>query len=246
MSAGAAAEPTERWFGRLRVVACGVDPREVAALVEKPSCGEAVEGGRGGTVRVALSDGRRAYLRKCLRGGAVRHLVRDLYCGRPERPLREMWVTRRARSAGCLVPEILAVAIEYLGFCYRGWVLSEAIDGARALVDALAAAGPQEQLRLLARVSAAVAALHEAGVYHVDLTGHNVLVAQDGQIWLIDFDRARVGAPNSPRAIRRGRRRLWRSLVKLASARGMRLASGARELVVDPQWRRAVEIGEDR
>ena len=43
----------------------------------------------------------------------------------------------------------------------------------------------------LERLGSIIRSLHEAGVSHGDLTTHNVIVSEDGQLHLIDFGLAR-------------------------------------------------------
>ncbi len=185
-------------------------------------------GGRGGARRLVLPGGKAVYLRKYRRGGWVRHFVKDLYLQRPERPLRELVVTEAARAAGCPVPTVLAVCIEEAGLFYRGWIVTAAIDGAVPLIDAYAAGGPAEREMLLADVGRAVRSLHDAGVYHVDLTGHNVIVDEQRGAVLIDFDRAFRDRRNMRGHADRGLDRFWRSMTKLCAARAVELEAEQR------------------
>ncbi len=103
----------------------------VALLQEVPddAAVAGVHGGRGGARRVVLADGDVVYLRKCLRGGLVRHLVRDIYLRTlgPPRPLRELLATETARAAGCRAPTVRAACVEKAGPFYRGWVITCAV-----------------------------------------------------------------------------------------------------------------------
>lgn len=180
-------------------------------------------GGRGGARRLVLPGGKAVYLRKYRRGGMVRHFVKDLYLRRPERPLRELVVTEAARAAGCPVPTVLAVCIEEAGPFYRGWIVTAAIDRAAPLIDAYTARGPAEREILLADVGRAVRSLHDAGVYHVDLTGHNVIIDEQQGPVLIDFDRAFRDRPDMRGHADRGLDRLWRSMTKLCATRAVDL-----------------------
>ncbi|RMF20328.1 MAG: hypothetical protein D6760_11810 [Deltaproteobacteria bacterium] len=230
--------------GRMRVVAPRYELEEMVALLcgrGRDCAGEPVAGGRGGTRRVRLPGGKTVYLRKCLRGGLVRWFVRDLYWLRPERPLQELVVVEHARAAGCRLPAVVAVATEEVGPFYRGWVVSEEVPGARPLIDELASAA--DRVAVLGRVSAAIERLHGAGVYHVDLTGDNVLVDGDGRIWLVDFDRAFLAPANASKWCARGRARLWRSLVKLAAERSLELSEEAKRAVLGKSFEDAVPAG---
>jgi len=214
------------------VIAARLELEEMVSLLTGPEreavMSGSMKGGRGGAHRVVLPGGKAVYLRKYLRGGVVRHFVRDLYLLRPERPLRELIVTEIARAAGCPVPTVLAVSVEDVGPCYRGWIVTEAIDDSQPFIDAYVAASRQQRHSLLAALGRAVRLLHDAGVYHVDLTGHNALVGDQGRITLIDFDRAQLGSPDIARRMQRGLDRFWRSLSKLCRARDVDLPSDMR------------------
>ena len=54
---------------------------------------------------------------------------------------------------------------------------------------------------------------HDAGVFHADLNARNILLAGI-TVYLIDFDRARIGSPSVVNA-KRNLQRLHRSLEKL-------------------------------
>lgn len=206
----------DRDHGRLRVIATRLAFDEMARLLSDPEKhGRAVEGGRGGVRRVVLPGGQAVYCRRYLRGGLARHVVRDLYVLRPERPIAELIVSETARAAGCSVAPVLACAVEDVGPCYRGWIVTEEVAGARPLIDFLKVAEPADRLTVLGDVGAAIGALHRIGVYHVDLTGHNVLVKRDGAPVVIDFDRARTGRPGVASHTARGLARFKRSLDKL-------------------------------
>lgn len=182
-----------------------------------PRADEVPSGGRGGARRLTLPGGKVVYLRKYLRGGFVRHLVRDRYLLRPERPVRELMVTERARAAGCPVAPVLAVCIEEALVGYRGWIVTEAISGAQALVSVLGERSQPERSELFVSVGRAIRTLHRAGVYHVDLTGHNVLVTPQDKVRIVDFDRAYLASPDEPTLARGGLERFWRSMAKLGA-----------------------------
>jgi len=214
--------------GRWRVIAARLELAEMVALLDGARAGtlvgEPVASGRGGAVRVVLRGGKVVYVRRYLRGGAVRRLVSDLYLLRPPRPIRELMATEKARAAGCRVPIVHAVAIEETGPFYRGWIVTSAIEGARAFIDVLAGADEEGRRGLLLEAGSAIRDLHAAGVYHVDLNGYNLLVDGAERVAVIDFDRAVLAPPHNYRLGQRGRDRLWRSLTKLAARRGLALA----------------------
>ena len=204
----------------------GYEPRVRAPkLVAEP-----VEtGGRGATRRVVLPGGSAVFVRKYVRGGFARRVLRDLYLGYPERPIQELIVTETARAAGAPVPHVLAVCVEYALIGYRGTIVTEAIEGARPLIDVYAERDAAARPALLAAVGNAISGLHSAGVYHVDLNAHNVLVGPSDRVSFIDFDRAFLGPATDAARAEAARRRLWRSIEKLGRERGLALAPEGRQ-----------------
>jgi len=218
--------------GKFRVIATALELDEMRAVLEdardgKPG-GELLDGGRGGARKLVLPGGKRVFVRKYLRGGLARVFVRDLYLLRPERPFRELVVTETARAAGCAVPTVLAVSVEEVGLFYRGWIVTEAIEDARPMIDVWLEGDEGERRTLLQAVGSAIRTLHDAGIYHVDLTGHNIIVRADGSPVLLDFDRGFFAPPATARHADRGLDRLWRSLRKLCGAAGRDLDDGER------------------
>jgi 3-deoxy-D-manno-octulosonic acid kinase len=142
---------------------------------------------------------------------------------RPPRPIRELEATETARAAGCRVPIVHAVAVEEQGPFYRGWIVTSAIEGSGSYIDVFAASDEAARGVLLQAAGSAIRDLHDAGVYHPDLNGQNLLIDADGEVAVIDFDRAFVGAPQNHRVAQQNRDRFWRSLAKLMKARGLAL-----------------------
>jgi hypothetical protein len=213
---------------------------ELAGWLARPASAAAgagvvrVAGGRGATRVVALPDGGRAFVRRYLHGGLLGALLRDVYWQRPPRPWRELIATEAARAAGVVAPEVLAAAALPAagGVLYRGLLVTRALEGRRALGDALrAAASAAERDAWIACAVRAVRGLHAAGIHHPDLNVANVLVGEHAAAAaLIDFDRASVGAaPLGALRTALACRRLSRSIAKLALP-GLDRAGAARAL----------------
>jgi tRNA A-37 threonylcarbamoyl transferase component Bud32 len=177
-------------------------------------------GGRGATWAVAVDERTRGVLRWYRRGGALRHLVRDRYFGWRPRPLRELLVTEQARRQGVPAVEVLAARVDRLaGGCYRGAIVTRAVEQAETLAEVVVRRPPQrERDAVIDAVARAVATMHDRGVHHRDLNAANILVQRDGdrvRVHVIDFDRATMRAALSERRRRQALRRLARSLAKL-------------------------------
>lgn len=180
--------------------------------------GEAVPGGRAEHPLVQLPGAERALVRRYHRGGVIRHFNRTTYLA-GQRSYHELWVTERARAAGVSVPLALAAAERRRAVGYSAWLATRWIPDARDLADWLTADAVEERSdgAVLEMVGQQIAAMHDAGITHPDLNLRNVLVGVGGRdVYLLDFDRARVLAGPVPARRRRADvARLLRSARKL-------------------------------
>ncbi len=169
--------------------------------------------GRGRPSLLTLDDGTQAVLRRYLHGGLLGSITGSLFL-RSSRPLKELLATEAARSRGVRVPEILAALHRpiFPGL-HQGYLLTRLIPDSRDL-SALLAEG-REGDRWLEAAGVETRRMHEAGVWHADLHVKNVLVS-DGEVTLLDFDRARVLLRVTDRDRRLNLFRFDRSVVKLS------------------------------
>lgn len=155
-----------------------------------------------------------AVLRHYRRGGLIARISRDRYVwnGASEtRSFGEFRILQQLHNQGLKVPAPLAAVYWRSGLFYRAAILIERVEGVRTLAEA-----PDRPLE----VARAIHAMHEAGVWHADLNAYNVLLNQTGQVWLIDFDRARKRSMNA--SLRQANLlRLRRSLEKVAGRKGL-------------------------
>lgn len=170
-------------------------------------------------------DGRdRWAVRHYRRGGAMASLLDDryLHIGRP-RPFRELAASDTARSRGLPIPAVVAGAVYPAGIHYRCDLITEVVPDARTLARVLHETdGTRAWLDALASAGHLIDELGEAGVFHVDLNAHNV-VLRDGDpedAWVLDLDRARIRSHPWESAKERMRARLTRSVVKVGTPTG--------------------------
>lgn len=172
--------------GRTAVVHPQFHPKITEALLGGTGCVEAHRGGRGGLLRCETERGP-VLIRQYLRGGFIRHFLRDRYL-LVNRPRRELDVHRHAYEAGVPVPLPVGAVWERRGIWYRGAFATLEIE-ARDLLAVLESESANTGAALEA-CGAAIRAMHDAGIVHGDLQVKNLL-AENGQAWVVDFDKAR-------------------------------------------------------
>ena len=99
-----------------------------------------------------------------------------------QRLTAEVRILGRLQGLGFPAPSLMDVDQE------AAWILMSRIEG-RPLYDSLK--DGTSDVESLERLGSIIRSLHEAGVSHGDLTTHNVMVSEDGQLHLIDFGLAR-------------------------------------------------------
>lgn len=155
-------------------------------------------------------------LRHFRRGGAMEKILVDRYWGRnPQhaRSWREWRVLSQLFSQGLPVPRPVAARVEVGGFFYRADLITELIPGARSLADWLEAGS--QQPAFWHKIGAVIALFHRRGVWHPDLNARNILIDNQGEVFLIDFDQGRLRAGLGPQ---QNLKRLLRSLRKIKNS----------------------------
>lgn len=176
----------------------------------------AERGGRGAVWRVDTPAGR-AVLRHYRRGGLIARWIRDRYLwlgARRTRSHSEFELLRRLHALELPVPAPLAARWMRHGLSYSADLLTMEVPNARTLAEMLVELDASQHAHMLASLGRTLARFHRAGVVHADLNAHNILFDQDGNWWLIDFDRGRIRRPDE-RWIRSRLDRLRRSLAKI-------------------------------
>lgn len=151
--------------------------------------------GRGSTLFVQEAQGELA-VRHYHRGGLIATLSRDHYVWRSEnetRPFAEWFLTYHLARAGLPVPTPIAARYVRHGLTYRGDLITVRIPESISLSAALGIGA----LSLITWISIGrcIRRFHELGVCHADLNAHNVMLAPDGVVYLIDFDRGALRKP---------------------------------------------------
>ena len=184
-----------------------------------PADGGWTGGGREPHPVVVLPGGERAVVRAFRRGGAVRHLVRARYF-LGHRAFAELRAAEAARRGGVRTPLPLAAAERRARPGYTAWLATLWVPDATDAAARLRAADHAGRAAVLSEAGKQAGRMHAAGVAHPDLNLRNLLVRAD-EVYLLDFDRARV----YPGPVPGGRRardllRLGRSVRKLGAPVG--------------------------
>jgi 3-deoxy-D-manno-octulosonic acid kinase len=176
-------------------------------------------GGRGAAVLID-ADGRSLLLRHYRRGGLIARLSADRYVwqgAERTRSFQEWQLLYLMHRAGLPVPQPVAAGFRRNGYTYTADLLVQQIPGVLSLAEALRV-GPLS-LSVWVAIGRWLRLFHARGICHADLNAHNVLLGvQDGQVWLVDFDRGRLRTPGwwcDANLVR-----LQRSLQKIAAQQG--------------------------
>lgn len=170
-----------------------------------------------GTAIMFAHEGRELVFKRYRRGGLIGRLVKETYLYRNlhgTRMWREFHLLDRMWEMGLPVPRpVAARCVRVSPVTCRGELISERIIGARTLAEVIRSRRLSENT--WGRVGEAISLFHQHHVYHADLNAHNILLARDGHVFLVDFDKCEIRARLSARSARANLRRLQRSLEKL-------------------------------
>jgi 3-deoxy-D-manno-octulosonic acid kinase len=154
-------------------------------------------------------------LRHYHRGGLVAKLVYDHYlwlARERTRAFREWRLLAQLYAGGLPVPRPIAARAVRHGLLYRADIVTALIPDTQPLSSHLRDGEiAREQWVEIGRM---VRRFHDRGVDHPDLTAHNILLGQGRDVFLVDFDNARIKPPGPWQA--GGVARLQRSLRKVA------------------------------
>ncbi|GHG72500.1 hypothetical protein GCM10010919_24850 [Alishewanella longhuensis] len=152
-------------------------------------------------------------LRHYYRGGLVGKVLHDQFWLQPvakSRAMQEYQLLSWMRAQGLAVPRPVAASYQRSGLIYRADLLIELIPNSKDLAAIL----QQRAITTLEwqAVGAAIAQMHQLGVYHSDLNCRNIMLDAAGKVWLIDFDKCNRRPPGEWTA--QNLARLLRSLNK--------------------------------
>lgn len=158
-------------------------------------------------------------LRQYLRGGWVARVSHNHYFFTTihrSRPIREFFILASLVDLGLPVPRPVAALCKHKGILSSGALITETIAEAQTLADILPGAESEPAYGDVpwASIGKCMRKFHNAGLWHADLNARNILLDSARQVYLIDFDRARL-TPGRRAHGKRNLSRLKRSLTKL-------------------------------
>lgn len=158
-------------------------------------------------------------LKRYHRGGLLGRLIKNTYIFNGlnrTRMWREFELLAAMRELGLPVPKPVAVRCErsYM-FCYQGQIIAERIANSRTLADILCTENLSE--KTWEAIGMVIRRFHRHLIEHADLNAGNILLNNQGQIFLIDFDKSIKHEPGSDRWCAGNLNRLRRSLNKWKS-----------------------------
>ena len=181
----------------------------------EPVSGRLRSAGRGNTQFVGNVP-RQFVLRHFVRGGLPGRLIDDryLYLGAERtRSFREWRLLAKLSSRGRRVPRPAAARFVRHGFYYTADLITVRIPGVRPL--SVHIAGREQTASFWSKIGREIARFHAHGVCHADMNAYNLQIDEDGDLWMLDFDRGRLAPPGAWQ--QKTLARLHRSLDKVAS-----------------------------
>jgi len=183
--------------------------------------------GRGPLTSILIQDsnGERMVAKRCMRGGLLRFINKDIFLG-GNRPFNEMIANTKIMGKGIMTAEIIAaVKHKVLGPVYRAYIFSKELPECIDLIsyfDGLKQISSEQRFKtkkhLFQAIASAFVNMHSEGIYHSDLHIKNILIKQkDGakpQIYIIDFDKTNIKENLTPKQKVKNLLRFNRSIEK--------------------------------
>lgn len=147
------------------------------------------ERGRGASWFVDAGD-QEWVLRHYRRGGLVARYVEECYLWtglESTRAWKEWKLLAEMYDQGMPVPQPVAARVCRKTFTYRADIITRRIPDALSLAQRLS--GSSYDDRCWKFLGETIARFHNEGIYHADLNAHNIMIDNDGKVFLIDFDR---------------------------------------------------------
>lgn len=169
--------------------------------------------GRAEIATIHLGDIGPVVVKRYTRGGVIRVFNSSTYLKIFQyRCKEEFTLLVLLRQLGIRVPRPIAFA--YHGkLLYKAWLISQEIKNARTLAE-LSRSEPDRVEELMPTLIDQLDMLIDNRIYHVDFHPGNVIVNDQGQLFIIDFDRARTNFRNKTKLHHKYVKRWERAVLK--------------------------------
>lgn len=146
-------------------------------------------GGRIPLIRAEIEGLGKVVIKSYGRGGLLKHLNsrRYLRWGKV-RSQKEFELLTKVALLGILAPKPIAFCYQGTLF-YRAWLVMKEIEQQQSLAE-LSLVDEDKARELTSRLARQIGELIRHRIFHIDLHPGNVLVNQDDDLYLIDFDKA--------------------------------------------------------
>ncbi len=176
--------------------------------------------GRGTTWFVKYNDDSSSFekhwvLRHYYRGGLIGKLIHDSYWFSSQqntRAAKEFALLATMQQLALPSPKPIAYRVVRSGLLYRADLLSSRIENAQDLVAILSNKTLPHDL--WKKIGATIKRFHNNSIYHHDLNAHNILIDENSDIFVIDFDRGEIRPQNKNGWQQANMARLQRSFMK--------------------------------
>ena len=150
--------------------------------------------GRGNTFFITQAE-QSLVLRHYRRGGLAQKISQSRYCYtgiERTRAMREFNLLCQLHDQSLPVPKPFACQVVVKGLSYEASIVTHKLPG-KTLAECLTSGQTvsDDQWKAIGKT---IAMFHKQGVYHADLNAHNIMLANEQDVALIDFDRARIRA----------------------------------------------------
>ena len=174
--------------------------------------------GRGTTWFVQYNNAKQVknwVLRHYYRGGLIGKIINDSYLFTSQKSTRaaqEFALLAHMQSLSLPAPKPIAYCVTRHSLFYQADLLSSRIENAQDLVAILSKQPISHDL--WKKIGITIKQFHEHNIYHHDLNAHNILIDEQENVFLIDFDRGEVRNSNQRSWQASNIARLQRSFLK--------------------------------
>ena len=185
----------------------------VSCFARRISKNSGTLGGRAEIATIQLGGIGAAVVKRYTRGGVVRIFNSSTYLKFLQyRCQAEFALLLLARKLGISVPDPIAFA--YQGrIMYKAWLITREIQDARTLAE-ISTCEPVRLQVLMPKLKKQLDKLIANRIHHVDLHPGNVIVNDQEQLFIIDFDKAQTNFRNKNRLQQKYVRRWERAVAK--------------------------------